>query len=73
MEDISKNQNAEIILIGNKSDLSSDRQVKYEEGEEFAKKHSMKFMEVSAKDDINVEEAFISIARSVISKANFIN
>jgi Ras-related protein Rab-8A len=53
------------ILLGNKCDQKEHRQVSYEEGESLAKSQNMKFFETSAKTDINVEEAFLSIARDV--------
>lgn len=49
--------NMVIMLIGNKSDLESRRDVKREEGEAFAREHGLIFMETSAKTACNVEEA----------------
>uniref|UniRef100_A0A3B5A4K9 RAB2A, member RAS oncogene family n=1 Tax=Stegastes partitus TaxID=144197 RepID=A0A3B5A4K9_9TELE len=51
------NSNMVIMLIGNKSDLESRREVKKEEGEAFAREHGLIFMETSAKTASNVEEA----------------
>ncbi|UYV63462.1 RAB2A [Cordylochernes scorpioides] len=50
------NSNMVIMLIGNKSDLDSRREVKREEGEAFAREHGLIFMETSAKTAMNVEE-----------------
>ncbi|KAM7158904.1 ras-related protein Rab-2B isoform 2-T2 [Molossus nigricans] len=50
--------NMVIMLIGNKSDLESRRDVKREEGEAFAREHGLVFMETSAKTACNVEEVF---------------
>ena len=47
-----------IILIGNKSDLESQRQVTYEEGQELANNNGIKFYEASAKTGQNIEEIF---------------
>lgn len=48
-----------IILIGNKCDLpNEERKVEKSKGEEFAKKFGIKFYECSAKENINVNEAF---------------
>jgi Ras-related protein Rab-2A len=55
----------EIILIGNKSDLESQRIIKKEEGEAFAREHGLLFMETSAKTSFNVEEAFMMTAREI--------
>ncbi len=45
-----------ITLVGNKTDLASERKVSHEEGSELAKKMNSIFIEASAKDDVNVEE-----------------
>ncbi|VDP02020.1 unnamed protein product [Soboliphyme baturini] len=55
-------------LIGHKSDLESQRQVLYEEGEYFAKYHKMKFIETSAKSGQNVDEAFSMLAREIYAR-----
>nr|KAF6502195.1 RAB2B, member RAS oncogene family [Molossus molossus] len=57
-----------IMLIGNKSDLESRRDVKREEGEAFAREHGLVFMETSAKTACNVEEAFINTAKEIYRK-----
>uniref|UniRef100_A0A8C6YK25 RAB2A, member RAS onco family n=1 Tax=Nothoprocta perdicaria TaxID=30464 RepID=A0A8C6YK25_NOTPE len=57
-----------IMLIGNKSDLESRREVKKEEGEAFAREHGLIFMETSAKTASNVEEAFINTAKEIYEK-----
>jgi len=62
------NSNMVIMLIGNKSDLESRREVKKEEGEAFAREHGLVFMETSAKTAANVEEAFINTAREIYEK-----
>ena len=36
-----------------------------ERGEQLAKEYGVKFMEVSAKTSINVEEAFFALARDI--------
>lgn len=62
-----------IILIGNKKDLESKRQVSYEEGEEFARENGLLFLETSAKSAYNVEESFrVSAGRILrsLSEAN---
>ena len=43
-----------ILLIGNKSDLESEREVKYEDGKQFAEANNLIFFETSAKTGDNV-------------------
>uniref|UniRef100_A0A8C3HFD8 RAB2B, member RAS onco family n=1 Tax=Chrysemys picta bellii TaxID=8478 RepID=A0A8C3HFD8_CHRPI len=60
--------NMVIMLIGNKSDLESRRDVQKAEGEAFAREHGLVFMETSAKTSTNVEEAFIDTAKEIYRK-----
>ncbi|CAM9135712.1 unnamed protein product [Ascophyllum nodosum] len=53
------------ILIGNKCDMDEDREVSKEEGANLAAEYGIQFFETSAKNDINVEKGFITIAREV--------
>ena len=47
-----------LVLIGNKSDLAEKREVKYEDGLNFAKSNNMLFFEASEKNGENIEEIF---------------
>lgn len=51
-----------LLLLGNKIDLASDREVPQEEGETFAESHSMRFLQTSAKESDNVDKLFMDIA-----------
>ena len=51
-------RNILLLLIGNKNDLNDKREVQYEEGEEFAKKKNMIFLETSAKTGNNIDKIF---------------
>jgi len=60
----------QIILVGNKSDLVTQRVVSTEDGQQFAKKNQTKFFEASAKDGTNVGEIFTFIARAIFDVNN---
>ncbi|ORY93498.1 ras family-domain-containing protein [Syncephalastrum racemosum] len=70
LEDVRQhaNPNTVIMVIGNKSDLESKRQVSREEGERFAEENNLFFMEASAKSAENVEEAFNKTAETIYKK-----
>lgn len=53
------------LLVGNKCDLESQRQVTAEEGKELADKMGVQFLETSAKSSINIEPAFIAMAKEI--------
>lgn len=53
------------LLIGNKSDRS-DRRVTTQQGEEYAARLDMPFLETSAKTASNVEAAFLAMASELI-------
>ncbi|EWM27640.1 rab gtpase [Nannochloropsis gaditana] len=53
------------ILIGNKCDMTPQRVVSTEEGQSLANDFGIQFFETSAKNDINVEKSFVTIAREV--------
>ena len=51
------------ILLGNKSDMSSDIKVSNEAIDNYCKEHNnMPYFATSAKEDINLEEAFNKVA-----------
>lgn len=54
-----------VIVVGNKCDLESERQVSYEEGLALAKSFNSEFLETSAKQRINVEESFYGLVRTI--------
>jgi len=53
------------ILVGNKCDMLDEKVVSTEEGAKLASEFGMEFWETSAKNDVNVEQSFHSIAKSV--------
>jgi Ras-related protein Rab-11A len=57
-----------VILIGNKIDLESERQISTEEGQSFANRNKLsKFVEASAKTGINTQTTFINVAYLLFS------
>ncbi|XP_033210736.1 ras-related protein Rab-37 [Belonocnema kinseyi] len=54
-----------VILLGNKCDCGSQREISREEGERLGREYQVPFMETSAKTGINVEVAFHAIAREL--------
>jgi GTPase KRas len=66
-----------MVLIGNKCDLESERQVETQAGEKLAEKYNVAFFETSAKFGINIDEAVGSLTKEVLtfwpSRENIIN
>ncbi|KAM3145993.1 GTP-binding protein of the rab [Paramecium bursaria] len=62
------NENVVRLLVGNKNDLESKREVTFDEGKELADSLNIKFIETSAKNSINVEKAFMTLATEIKAK-----
>ena len=67
-----ENVNFPIILLGNKLDIAPDRKVSKSNAKEYAEQENIVFDEISAKDDIRVEEAFFEIVRKCINREEII-
>ncbi len=67
MKSIEENspKDIKVFLVGNKSDRTSERKVMYEDGESAAKSLGIKFFEVSAKANTNVDNLFTEMAQDV--------
>ena len=62
---MSLNGQAPVMLVGNKSDRVTEREVSTQEGAALAKEMGCDFVEASAKNCINVEKAFYEVVRSL--------
>ena len=60
-----------IVIVGNKVDLTEERQVTSEEGLELAKKFRAEYCETSCKDIASVSQAFLTLARQIHSNILF--
>ena len=67
--EIEKNANKNIlkVLIGNKTDLEEKRIISYNQGKEFADTYGLKYIETSAKKNLNVTEAFETLGREIMA------
>jgi len=59
------NSDIVIMLIGNKTDLKTSREVATDEARKFAQKNHLLYMETSALDGENVKEAFQQIINAI--------
>jgi len=57
------NSNVPIMLVGNKSDRVTEREVSTQEGHALARDLGCEFVEASAKNCVNVERAFYDVVR----------
>lgn len=57
-----------LVLVGNKTDLSSARQVSTEEARLFADRNKLPFIETSALDSTNVDIAFFKLLEDIYDK-----
>lgn len=60
------NEDVEKMILGNKCDMEDRRIISRERGEAVAKQHGIRFMETSACSNINVEKAFLDLAKAIL-------
>ncbi|XP_010471428.1 PREDICTED: ras-related protein RABA6a isoform X2 [Camelina sativa] len=53
------NPDTVVVLVGNKSDLRHSREVEEDDGKSLAESEGLYFLETSALENVNVEEAFL--------------
>ncbi|XP_036678828.1 ras-related protein Rab-12 [Balaenoptera musculus] len=62
-------EDAELLLVGNKLDCETDREISRQQGEKFAQQITgMRFCEASAKDNFNVDEIFLKLVDDILKK-----
>ena len=57
-----------IVLVGNKLDLRHQRQVSVIDASRFAQENNLMFLEASAVSGEGVDECFLKVSRTVLSK-----
>ncbi|GAU93673.1 hypothetical protein RvY_05573 [Ramazzottius varieornatus] len=62
------NEDVEKMLLGNKCDMEDRRAITRERGEDIARQHGIRFLETSAKANINVERAFYELSEAILDK-----
>ena len=70
--EIEKNASKNVlrVLIGNKCDLEEKRVISINQGKEFADTYGLKFIETSAKKNLNVTEAFETLGRELMAASS---
>jgi len=62
------NEDVEKMILGNKCDMEDKRMVSKERGESIAREHSIRFLETSAKANVNIERSFLDLAEAILDK-----
>ena len=70
--EIEKNSSKNVlkVLIGNKTDLEEKRVISYNQAKEFADSYGLKYIETSAKKNLNVNEAFETLGRELMAASD---
>lgn len=66
-------ENVDILILANKCDCVDNRVIPKETIQEYAKKVNVSIIETSAKDCINVEEAFMKLVKNIHARVSCIN
>ncbi|VDN01628.1 unnamed protein product [Thelazia callipaeda] len=61
-------EDVEKMLLGNKCDMAERRVVSRERGEKIASDHGIRFLETSAKANIQIDKAFYDLAEAILDK-----
>lgn len=63
-----RTSDVDLLLIGNKNDLTTQRDVEFQEAKDFADSNGLAFLETSAKEFQNVNEAFTLMAVKIYDR-----
>ena len=63
-----KGENFPMIIVGNKCDLTEEREISKEEGEKLAKDNGISFIEISCKEGINIEESVQMLVLNIMQR-----
>uniref|UniRef100_A0AAY5KC40 small monomeric GTPase n=2 Tax=Protacanthopterygii TaxID=41705 RepID=A0AAY5KC40_ESOLU len=66
------NEDVERMLLGNKCDMEDKRVVPKAKGEQIAREHGIRFFETSAKANISIEKAFLTLAEDILRKVGVV-
>ena len=62
------NPDVEKIILGNKCDMEDRRVVSKARGEAISRENGVRFLETSAKTNVNIDRAFIELTESILGK-----
>lgn len=62
------NEDVEKMILGNKCDMEEKRVITKERGESIAREHAIRFLETSAKANINIDDVFLQLAEAILDK-----
>merc|ERR1711971_960028 len=62
------NEDVEKMILGNKCDMEDKRVISKERGETIARENGIRFLETSAKTNVNIERAFIDLSEAILEK-----
>jgi len=61
-------QDVEKMILANKCDMEEKRVISKERGESIARENGVRFLETSAKTNVNIERAFMELSENILEK-----
>lgn len=65
---VHRDRKVPMVVVGNKADAKKDRAVSKEEGKALADEFGASFLEVSAKENSKIKDAFETLVRKIVTK-----